>query len=101
MNKPRYLKMALSIFAVAVLALLLAKFTPVLVFDPELAGYDRNWEHSQGKGIAWGPRPRKWLIAADPERSLFSGNEWYYRLFPAYCHAWLQQHKMQRPPHAR
>ena len=81
---------------VAVLGLLLS--APTLVFDHSTPGYDRNWEHSEGVEIAWGPKPRAWLIFADPNRSTFTGQEWYFRLFEAHCTEWLQERHMQRPP---
>lgn len=89
------------ILAAIVLSLItLIKYSPHLVFTPDLAGHDRNSEQDSGHSIAWGPRPRPWLLLADPERSLFSGQEWYYRLYTQHCQQWLNDHHMKRPPSA-
>ena len=98
MKKAIPLRKALWLIGSLSLTFALGKLAPVIVFEPELVGYDMNWETSGGATIAWGPRPRKWLLLADPERSLFSGSEWYYRVFRTHCNTWLQERKMQRPP---
>lgn len=75
-------------FAVAIVfgGIMLA---PWIIFDKTKAGYDTDWERTEdGKGVAWGPRPRGWLILADPNRSSFSGQEWYYRWYADYCNEW-------------
>ena len=72
--------------------------SPSLVFDHSTPGYDRNWERNNGIEIAWGPKPRTWLILADPNCSIFTGREWYYRVFEAHCTKWLEERNMRRPP---
>ena len=71
---------------------------PYVIFDVERAGYDRSWEKHEGKTVAWGPCPRRWLHLPDPELNVFYGNEWYCRLYPRFCEQWLKEHDMLRPP---
>lgn len=72
-------------------ALLCASYfaCPYLMFDHSKPAYDRNQEMREGKPVAWGPRPAQWLIAGDPSR-LYSGNEWYLRLFQSHCQRWVR-----------
>ncbi len=77
--------------------------SPLFAFDETQTAWDTNRETHQGKKIAWGPRPRAWLLvgrqlSGDPEPSIFNGNEWYFRYYRDYCLEWLKQHEMTRPP---
>lgn len=85
-----------GILAVAVIVWITA--IPYVIYDVEKTGCDTDWEKHKGKTVAWGPRPRTWLLLGDPSRSGFYGNEWYYRLFPQFCDQWLKEHDMLRPP---
>jgi hypothetical protein len=71
---------------------------PAVIFSANEPGYDRNWEHIDGKAVAWGPKPRAWLLMAEPDRVMFSGNEWYYKTWGYYCRDWLKRNNMVRPP---
>lgn len=98
------LKIAITRHPFASLVLGIAAFlglwlsAPTLVFDHSTPGFDRNWERSKGTVVAWGPKPLAWLILSDPNRSTFTGQEWYFRLFETHCTEWLQKRRMQRPP---
>src|SRR5947207_235141 len=71
---------------------------PFVLFDRTSPAYDVNAEYDNGKQVAWGPRPAKWLLSGDPRRSNFTGSEWYFRLCRSYCCRWAEVHGYALPP---
>lgn len=95
-------RLALAFACVVALgAALIALRPPGVFFDPTKPAFDVNSEHSEGRQTAWGPRPARWLIWADPTRSTFSGQEWYFRLFRSYCREWVATNGYSLPPWPR
>src|SRR5258705_12362102 len=93
---PRKIKIALlscGILTVVTLPL----WGPLVVFDNSQPAYDVNSEYEYGKPTAWGPRPAKWIIFADPGRSTFDGGEWPFVIFRPYCRRWVLEHDYTFP----
>lgn len=86
-----------SVAFTALMVWLVLEFGPLFVFDTSKASYDWQSEFRDGKQTAWGPRPKRWLIWGDPEKSAYFGNEWYFRLYRSFCMEWLVNHNLIEP----
>ena len=69
-----------------------------MLFDNSKPAYDVNSEYESGQLTAWGPRPAQLLILAEPQRSLYTGKEWYFVIFRNHCRKWVQRHGYALPP---
>lgn len=94
-------KKKLKWLTVAIASFLLWFYSPYLIFDLDVAGYDVNMEYDEGKTVAWGPRPRGWLRGIELTTRLYTGDEFFYRYYKEFCLKWLSERNMVRPPEGR
>ncbi len=85
---------------IAVLLLLgsVRLWAPYFIFNQSKPAYDQHSEYSNGKTVAWGPRPAALFLLADPNRTNFTGDEWQFRLFRDYCNKWVKDNGYVLPP---
>jgi hypothetical protein len=87
---------ALSCVAVGSAGLMYLVF-PFILFDFTQPAYCYAEDQFEGRRVAFGPRPRWFLVPPTYHGLLYDGTEWPFSLYRRLCLKWLSEHDYRLP----